>query len=318
MLLDVVSLGEPMVEFCATNVGHLKDVLLFERGWGGDTSNALVAVARLGKTAGYITRIGDDEFGKCFLEMWQREGIDTSHVIVEKGGFTGIYFITLINGGKHEFTYYRENSAASHFSPSDIDPNYIKQSKIFHSSGISQAISESCREAVFKAAETARKANVRFSYDPNVRLKLWAINTARAVINYTLELADIVLPSLEDAKFITGFTSPDKAAKAILKRGPSMVAIKLGAQGCFVATEEEKMFVPSFQVDKIVDTTGAGDAFSGAFLVALLEGWDLMKAAKFANAAAALKTLGRGAVTPLPTRKEVEKFLSSVGGLRRP
>ena len=273
-------------------------------------------MARLGKTAGYITRVGDDEFGRCFLEMWEREGIDTSHVIVEKGGFTGIYFITLINGGKHEFTYYRENSAASHLSPSDVDPNYIKQSKIFHSSGISQAISESCREAVFRAAEIAKKAKVLFSYDPNVRLKLWPINTARAVINYTLDLADVVMPSLEDAKLITGFDSPEKAAEAILKRGPSIVAIKLGAQGCFVATERKKIFTPSFRIDKVVDTTGAGDAFTGAFLVALLEGWDPTKAARFANATAALKTLGRGAVTPLPTREEVEEFLSSMGGLR--
>lgn len=307
-----------MVEFCATSVGHLKDAPLFERGWGGDTSNALVAVARLGKKAGYITRVGDDEFGECFLEMWQREGIDTSNVIVEKGGFTGIYFITLINGGEHEFTYYRENSAASHLSPSDVDPNYIRRSKIFHSSGISQAISESCREAVFKAAEIAKKAKVLFSYDPNVRLKLWPINTARAVINYTLDLADVVMPSLEDAKLITGFNSPEKAAEAVLKRGPSIVAIKLGAQGCFVATEREKIFTPSFQMDKVVDTTGAGDTFTGAFLVALLEGWDPAKAARFANATAALKTLGRGAVTPLPTWKEVEEFLSSVGGLRQP
>jgi len=300
-----------MVEFCATTVGYLKDVPLFERGWGGDTSNALVAVARLGKRAGYITRVGDDEFGKCFLEMWQREGIDTSQVIVEEGGFTAVYFITLVDGGKHEFTYYRGNSAASHLSPNDVNPEYIEQTKIFHSSGISQAISQSCREAVFKAAETAKKSNILFSYDPNVRLKLWPVSTARSVINYTLELADVVMPSLEDAKFITGFDLPDKAAEAILKRGPKIVVIKLGAQGCFVATEEEKIFAQAFRMDNIVDTTGAGDAFTGAFLVGLLEGWDLAKVARFANAAAALKTLGRGAVAPIPTRKRVDEYLSS-------
>jgi len=309
-MLDIISLGEPLVEFCATRVGRLKDVFLFKRGWGGDTSNVLVTAARLGRTTGYITRVGDDEFGKCFLEMWRREGVDISHVVIEKNGFTGVYFILLTEEGKHEFIYYRKNSAASHLSPSDIDPNYIKQSKIFHSSGISQAISKSCREAVFKAAEIAKKAGVLFSYDPNVRLKLWPINVARNIINYTLELADIVIPSLEDAKLFTGLSSPSEIADIILKSGPSIVVIKLGSQGCLVATKREKTLVPSFPVDKVVDTTGAGDAFTGAFLAALLEGQNPKEAARFANAVAALKTLGRGAVASLPTRKRVEKFLS--------
>lgn len=309
-MLDVVSLGEPMVEFCASEVGKLKDVPLFERGWGGDTSNTLVAVARLGKRAGYITRVGDDEFGECFLDMWQREGIDVSQVIVEKGGFTGVYFIALTEEGDHEFTYYRKNSAASHLSPDDVNEDYVKNARIFHTSGISQAISESSREAVFKAIEIAKKSGVTVSYDPNIRLKLWPLSTAKAVVTYTIKKADIVTPSLEDAKLITGLSSPEEIVNALLKMGPRIVALKMGGEGCFVANRRQKRFLKAYRVEEVVDTTGAGDAFTGAFLVGILEGWSLIKAGKFANATAALKTLGRGAVAPIPKREEVEEYLS--------
>lgn len=306
--LDIISLGEPMVEFCATSTGPLKSVRFFEMGWGGDTSNVIVAAARLGKSCGYICRVGDDEFGKSFLDMWRRENIDTSHIIVEKNSFTAVYFISIINGGKHDFTYYRMDSAASHLTSKDVNPDYIRRAKIFHSSGISQAISATCREAVFKAAETAKRTRALFSYDPNIRLKLWSINTARAVVSYTLEMADIVMPSMEDAKIITGYSSYEKAARDILRKGPKIVALKLGQEGCFVMTEDDAVKVPSFEVN-VVDTTGAGDAFDGGFLASILDGLDIRKAAEFANATAALKTLGRGAVVPLPRRRKVEEFL---------
>jgi len=311
--LDIVSLGEPMIEFCSTSMGPLKEVKYLERGWGGDTSNVVVAAARLGRRCGYICRIGDDEFGKSFLGMWRHENIDTSHVIVEKGSFTAVYFISIMDGGKHDFTYYRAGSAASHLTPKDIDPDYVRRARIFHSSGISQAISPTCKEAVFKAAETAKKSGILFSYDPNIRLKLWPLTAAREVVSSTLEMADIALPNMDDAEIVTGHSSPENAAKAILKKGPSVVALKLGAEGCLAMTSEKAVKVPGFNVS-VVDTTGAGDAFDGAFLVGLIEELPIEKAAQLANATAALKTLGRGAVSPLPRKEKVTEFLQKTRG----
>lgn len=307
---EVVSLGEPMLEFNATTMGRLKDVSTFDRGWGGDTSNFAVAVARLGRSVGYVCRVGDDEFGECFLDMWAKEGVDISHVIVEKGGFTGIYFISVKDGGEHDFTYYRRNSPASHLSPADVNSGYIKDAKVFHSSGISQAISQSSREAVFKAIDTAKKSGVIFSFDPNLRLKLWPLSTARAVLMYTVELADIVMPSMEDMKALTGTISPEEAARLILKRGPRTVVIKLGANGCLVASNKKMFRVPGIKV-KPIDTTGAGDAFDGAFIVGLLEGWEPEETAEFANIVGALTTLGKGAVDPIPRRREVYEFVKA-------
>jgi 2-dehydro-3-deoxygluconokinase len=307
---DIVALGEPMLEFNAVTTGRLKDVATFTRGWGGDTANFAVAAARLGGRVGYICRVGDDEFGTCFLELWQREGVDTSQVLVEANGFTGIYFIAIRVGGEHDFTYYRTDSPASHLSVDDLDPPYLEAARLFHTSGISQAISPSSREAVFHAMEIAKRAGVLVTYDPNLRLRLWPRHTARAVILSTCELADVVFPSLEDVRSLLGPVSPEAAARRLLKRGPHIVVIKLGAGGCLVATEDRVIRSPGFPVTP-VDTTGAGDAFDGAFAVGLLEGRPLEETAAFANAVGALTTLGKGAVTPLPRRDQVNTFLAA-------
>lgn len=310
MAPDIISIGEPMVEFCATSKGRLSQVPLFKRGWGGDTSNFAVAVARLGGSVGYICRLGDDEFGRSFLELWKKEGVDASKVIVEKGAFTGVYFISLMEGGKHDFTYYRKDSAASHFSPEDLDESYVKEAKVLHSSGISLAVSQSLREAVLKAVSLCKASGGIFSFDPNVRLRLWPIGTARAIIEYAFRQADIILSSIEDMELLYGIVDPEVASKKLIEMGASIIALKLGAQGCYIRTRDKAFFSEGFKVD-VVDTTGAGDAFDGAFLVGYLEGWDLQKISAFANAVGALTTTGFGAVAPIPTREEALRFMES-------
>ncbi|MEM2248170.1 MAG: sugar kinase [Candidatus Bathyarchaeia archaeon] len=308
-MIEVASFGEPMVEFCAVEIGRLKDVWMFKRGWGGDTSNFIVAVARLGGRAGYICRIGDDEFGASFLDLWRSEGIDTSQVIVERGGFTGVYFISLMPDGRHDFTYFRRGSAASHYSPSDLNHEYLSGLKVFHSSGISMAISDSCRETVLRAAEIVREHGGIFSFDVNYRPRLWPPEHARPHIEETLRMADIVFASKEDMLLL--YNEDDVGA--IINRicsiaKPEIIVIKLGGEGCLIFDGKEKIMAPGFRVN-VVDTTGAGDAFDGAFIVGFLEGKPLGEVGVFANAVGALTTTGLGAVAPIPRRREVEDFL---------
>lgn len=310
-MIDVASFGEPMVEFCATDVGRIKDVYMFRRGWGGDTSNFIVAVARLGAKAGYICRIGNDEFGKSFLELWHSEGIDASQVIIEEGGFTAVYFISLLPGGGHDFTYYRRDSAASHFSPSDLNPDYLSRVKVFHSSGISMAISESCRETVFKAVEIVKANGGIFSFDVNFRPKLWPPQIAKPYIEKIMVKADLIFMSKEDASLLYGETETDKIIKRMYSFAKSkVIVIKMGGEGCLILNDKEKIDVRGFKVN-VVDTTGAGDAFDGAFIVGLLEGKALEEIGIFANAVGALTTTGLGAVAPIPRRRNVEDFLRS-------
>lgn len=307
MCPEIVALGEPLLEFNALETGGLRDVRKYEVGWGGDTSNYSIAARRLGGDVGYICRIGDDEFGKVLLDLWQREGVDSNHVIVEENGYTGIYFISR-QGDDHEFTYYRQNSAASHFSMADVPADYIRQAKIFHTSGISQAISASCREAIFHAIDLAKEGDTLISYDPNVRFALWKPELGRRIIWETIRQADLVMPSLEDARLLTELTEPRAIVQELLASGPKVVALKLGGEGALVANQDIIEHVPPFKVD-VVDTTGAGDTFDAAFAVRYLAGHDLIECAIFANAAASLVAAGMGAVLPIPHKQQVDEML---------
>lgn len=307
---EVICFGEAMVEFNASTIGRLKDVTIFERGYGGDTSNTAVAVARLGITSGYITKLGKDEFGKCLLDLWCREEVDTSHVLIDEKAFTAIYFVTRTLEGDHEFTYFRKGSAASRFKASDLDMEYIKSAKIFHTSGITQAISPSCRRAIAKVVEELKSEKILFTYDPNIRLKLWSLKEARRTALESISLADIVMLSMDDARILFGRISSQEVLKEILKLGPKIIAIKLGEEGCLVCDTKDTFKIPGFKVN-FVDSTGAGDAFDAALIVGILQDMSIEKAAIFANAVGSLKCMGKGAITPLPRRKDVDSFLEA-------
>lgn len=308
MGVDIVSIGEPMLEFSAKHEGSLSEVDQFVVGWGGDTSNFSVAAARLGGKAGYITRLGDDEFGTSFLNLWKKEGIDTSHVVKDPDGFTGIYFISRAKG-RHFFTYYRRNSAASLMTPDFLPQDYIKKARILHVSGISQGISTSACDTVFAAIAAAKDGGLLVSYDPNFRPKLWPLERARAIIHETIRHADLVFPSLEDGTALSGLSNPEEIARFYLGLGPRVVVLKLGAEGALLAMEDRIQKFSPYKVD-FVDGSGAGDTFDAAFVVGYLEGWPAARCVTFAAAAGALTTTGLGAVSPIPKRQQVEGLLA--------
>ncbi|MBL8893742.1 MAG: sugar kinase, partial [Rhizobiales bacterium] len=187
--------------------------------------------------------------------------------------------------------------------------DFIARAKFLHVSGISQAISETARAAVFTAIEAARAAKVAVSYDTNLRTRLWPIETARPAIDKAAALSSLTKTSVEDAETLIGLTDPPAIAAHFLKLGAGAAIVTLGTRGVHVATPERNVEIRGFEV-AAVDATGAGDAFTGALLSELARGEDLFVAARFANAAAALSTLGYGAVEPLPRRAAVEAFLA--------
>ncbi|MDQ7828419.1 MAG: sugar kinase [Armatimonadota bacterium] len=306
---DVVALGEPLVEFVALERGALGEVRTFLRGFGGDTANFAVAAARLGARAGYITRVGDDEFGRACQALWRQEGVDTRGVIVEPGGTTGIYFIALDRDGRHTFTYYRAGSAASRLRPADIDPAYLVEARCFHTSGITQAISEGARAAADEAMARARALGVTVTYDLNVRPRLHPVAELRDIVDAALRRAHIAFLSSEDAEYLFPGAPPETVMEQLLTCGPDLVVLKRGPLGCLVRTATgEVVDAPGWPVTP-VDATGAGDAFDAAFVVERLRGRNLEEAARFANAVGALTTQGLGAIAALPTREAVEAFV---------
>lgn len=301
--MDIISLGEAMVEF---NQGKTDNT--YAAGFGGDTSNCAVAAARQGSRVGYISAVGADAFGDLLLEMWEKEGVDVTTARRVEGAPTGIYFVTHAPDG-HHFTYYRKGSAASLMKPADIPEAAIRNSKILHISAISQAISESACDAVFAAIQIARDAGVRISYDTNLRMSLWPLDRATAVIQRTAALSDIILPGLDDAIALTGFEDPNEIIDCYLALGVGTVALTLGEQGAIVATADERHHIKPCLVD-CVDATGAGDTFDGAFLARIAAGDGALEAGRYANAAAALSTTGFGAIAPIPDHQQVRAFMA--------
>jgi 2-dehydro-3-deoxygluconokinase len=301
---DLVALGEPLFELNQTRGASGT----YAQGFGGDTSNCAVAAARLGARVAYVTRLGDDAFGRMFLDLWRREGVDASGVGIDADAPTGLYFVT--HGARgHEFTYLRAASAASRMRPVDLPLALIRAARVLHVSGISQAISASACDACFAAIQAARAAGVKVSYDTNLRLKLWPLPRARAIIRASLALASWALPSLDDAKLLFEREDPDDILDACHAAGAPLVVLRCGAAGCVVSDGHRRERIAGHKVQAI-DATGAGDCFDGAFAVRLVAGDDPIAAARYANAAAALATTGYGAVAPLPDHAAVMALLT--------
>ena len=304
MSVDILCLGEPMVEFNQQSDGH------FLQGFGGDTSNCAIAAARQGADVGYMTLLGDDGFGRSILDLWRQEGVDSNAVQCVAGSRTGIYFVTHGEAG-HRFSYYREGSASARITPADLYPAAFEGIKLLHVSGISQAISSSAADTTFAAIEMAKKAGAQISYDTNLRLSLWPLDRARAITHAAMQRCDIALPGLDDARHLLGTTDPDRIADFYLDLGASIVALTVGAEGCLVALPDERRRIPGREVQAI-DATGAGDTFDGAFLARHIAGDDPFEAGRYANAAAALSTCGYGAISPMPRADEVRRFMAEL------
>lgn len=304
----IVALGEAMVEF---NQARAEAPAEYVRGFGGDTSNMAIAAARLGAAAGYVTRVGDDPFGRMLVALWNAEGVDTRGVATDADAPTGVYFVTHGPGG-HEFSYLRAGSAASRMSPQTLPLDVIRGARILHVSGISQAISAGACDAVFAAIDAAAAAGARVSYDPNLRLKLWPLARARAIIAATAARCDWFLPSLDETRTLSGLAGLDALVDWCHALGAPVVALKCGPDGVLVSDGRRRERIAGHPV-ALVDATGAGDCFDGAFAARTVAGDDPFAAARYANAAAALATTGFGAVAPLPRDAGVRALLAAGG-----
>ena len=301
--VDIVCLGEPMYEFSQLPEERRR----WLQGFGGDTANAAVAAARQGARVAYFTRLGDDEFGREFLGLWRDEQVDAAHVQIDKEAHTAAYFVSHGPQG-HVFSYLRKGSAASRMRPADLPLELIRGAKFFHASGISQAISADACDTVFAAMDAARAARVPVSYDTNLRLRLWPLARAQAVIEAAIARCDVLFMSIEEGTQLGAGDDPAQVLAWCHARGAPQVALKLGARGAIGSDGQRTLTLPGHAV-KAVDATGAGDCFAGALLARLAAGDDFWEALRYANAAAALTCTGYGAVAPLPRPEAVRRLL---------
>lgn len=316
--MDVITFGESMVVFSPNNNGPLRHVHAFNKSLGGAESNFASAIAKLNHSVGWFSRVADDEFGRFVISAIKAEGVDTSRVVFDKENQTGLLFKERYQRSNPNVYYYRKNSAASNLSEDDIDEEYIKQAKILHLTGITPALSESCRKAVYRAIKIAKENNVLVSFDPNIRLKLWTIDEARKVLLDIANKADIVMPGLDEAKLLLGLTDKDEVCDYFLEKEAKIVVVKLGAEGCYIKNKNEGIKVSGYNVsDLIQDTAGAGDGFAAGFISGYLDNLSLKEIGEYANGVGAMATLVEGDMEGYPYYDQLLEFIGKKQGMER-
>ncbi|MBC7321262.1 sugar kinase [bacterium] len=313
---EVVGLGEIMVVMDPIRNGPLSSVELFRKAIGGAEGNVCIGVSRLGHSAGWIGRLGNDEFGRFILSSLRAENIDVSCVKVVEG-FTGVYFKERRGLGDTKAFYYRKGSAGSTLIPEDIPKEYLRNAKFFHTTGITLALSESARETVIHGIELAKSLCVQVSFDINLRLKLWSKEEAKEEISKIIPKIDIFFLTLDEGKILFGLDSPEKIVEYILSLGPHTVCVKLGKEGSVVGDNSGIYSVPAFTNFSSVDNVGAGDGFVSGFLVGQLKGWNLKDSALLGSIVGAYATTTTGDNDGYPTWSEVEEFLGKREVVRR-
>jgi fructokinase len=312
----IVALGE-VVSDIYRGEGSSEVELPFTARPGGAPANVAVAAARLGSEAAFVGSVGEDLFGDLILRTLEAEGVDTSAVRrCEPPTRTSIAFVE-ISGGERSFTFYRSDPAADELlSAEDVSEEALSWAS-FVNFGSIPLIKDPARSAIHRAVELAEELDVPVAFDVNLREHLWeSAEAAREVVNPLLDRSQIVKLSDDEISPLLGTQRAEEAAKILLDRGVALVFVSLGPEGAFYATKDFEGEVPSFEVE-VLDPTGAGDAFLAAALVCLSEGeWDeetVRKAARRGTAAGAIACTDYGAMRALPTKDELDRFVSGGG-----
>jgi len=311
-MLDVVTMGETMIQMTPKQSGLLRHARTFERYVGGAESNVAIGLARLGHETGWMSRVGADEFGAHVQATIRGEGVDTSQVIRDEEAPTAVYFKEQRRADHTRVYYYRDGSAASRLAPSDLDPDYMGQAEYLHLTGITPALSDRCREATWEALRIADEEGVAVSFDPNVRRKLWSEAEARTTLRDMLPHVHTVLTGEGEAALLTGEDTPAAAARALHALGPSQVVVRLGAEGALGLSDAGLERRGAIEVEA-VDVVGAGDAFTAGYLSGQLRGWSLGRSLRLGNVAGGLATTVRGDCEGIPTWEEVQAYLGAGG-----
>lgn len=311
---EVVTFGETMGLFMPSASVSIEQTEQFRKTFGGAESNVAIGLARLGHAVGWFGWLGDDPFGAAILKSIRGEGVDVSRARLVKEAPTGLMFRD-VQYGQVSVYYYRNTSAARLIRPEDLDESYISAAKVLHLTGITPALSESCRETVYAAAKLARKHGVKVCFDPNLRLKLWDVNEARKVILELAELADYFLPGMDELKHLF----PGQEEEQILKTLESLSAVTVvkGDGETTVLEGGQRQVVPWFKVKHMVDPIGAGDGFCAGFLAGLLRGENHVEAVRLGNLLGSMVVQGPGDWESLPKASYVEAILQGQKHIER-
>lgn len=315
-MYEITALGESLIDFTPSGTSEA-GMRIFEQNPGGAPANALAVFAKFGEKVAFIGKVGNDMHGLFLKETMEKAGIDTKGMIISDKVFTTLAFVSLNEQGEREFSFARKPGADTCLMEQEVNVDIIKDSKILHIGSLSLT-DEPCRSATFYALQQAKDAGKIISYDPNYRALLWeSVESAIAGMRSPLDYVDVMKISDEETKLLTDIEDPEGAAKALLAKGVSLLAVTLGKDGAYVCTKEGGAVVPGFE-SKVVDTTGAGDSFWGGFLYQLAKSGkrpeevtleEAKTFARFGNAVASLCVEKRGGIPAMPTMEQVTERL---------
>lgn len=316
----VIGIGEALIDFIPLEKGKpLQAVEQFQRVAGGAPANVCACVAKLGQRSMLLTKLGKDAFGDYIVDTLNQVGVDTSMIKRTKKANTALAFVSLKFDGNRDFSFYRNPSADMLLSFEEVDEDIFEAGDIMHFCSV-DLIDAPVRKAHDKAIQIAQKKQCLISFDPNVRLPLWEDHSEyKRVINHYIDLADIVKISDEELLFITDKTFEQDGIQELFRGNVKLVIYTEGAKGARIYTRYNSYYHQGYKVEAI-DTTGSGDAFIGAFLVALLEADkpltfeeadQFSKHVMFANAVGAIVASKKGAITSMPSKNEVDRFIKS-------
>lgn len=302
---DVITIGDAMITMNPTSKGPMRFVHSFERNVGGAELNVAIGCARLGLDTGWISRLGNDEFGRYIQHFVRGEGIDTSQLKLVDGYPTSVNFKEVLEDGTGRTFYYRLNSPTLTLTPDSLEESYIANARILHITGVFLAIDEK-NVAIIKHAITMAKQNdVLVSFDPNIRLKLWSRERAREVISDILPFVDILLTGTDEAEILFDTKNEKEIIEKSKLLGISYIALKKGEEGSIGHHKGEIIQSAPVTARKVVDTVGAGDGFDTGFLYGVLQQWPLKKILMFANTIGSMVVSVSGDNEGLPYLEDV-------------
>lgn len=301
-------IGECMIELQRTG-----DALM--QRFGGDTLNTALYFARLTKASSiqtsYVTALGHEGFSQDMIDSWQGEGIDTTHILRLQDKQPGIYYIETDDSGERSFYYWRNDAAAKYMFDQVESDQLIERLSIFDAvylSGITLAIlTEQGREQLFKLLSKVKSNGGKVIFDNNYRPKLWSsIEQAQQAYLKTLSLTDVALLTFEDEQDLFGDEEIEQCITRSQAQGIKEIVIKRGSQDCVVVEEGRIQYVPTKPVDKVVDTTAAGDSFSAGYLAKRLNGHTAKDSALSGHKVAGTVIQHQGAIIPIDAMPSID------------
>lgn len=305
-----------MVLFGPSLYGPLRHVSQFHKHAAGAELNFTVGLSRLGLRCGLITRVGRDEFGQYIMACMRAEGIDTALVREEETHPTGVYFKEYRGLGDPRVYYYRHGSAASSMSPEDIDPECLNGARLIHLTGITPALSATCRETCLALLRLAEGLGIAVSFDPNIRLgTLHDVETARDSMMPFISRSHLLLLNKFECELLFGSSELAAIMDEVFDAGPRIVAVKMGSRGSLAAARSDRViqFAEPFKTPRYVDPVGAGDGFDAGFVYGYLNNLPIDGCMRAGNLVGALATTVTGDYEGYPFLRDVAGAIASGG-----